>query len=117
VSDSTNPIVSAAWEKVVESWDDSTRHDALRALAVQHHAIAWVAKQYKQKGDEVATTQLQKLQGAALAAMMAASTARKDPEKSPYRRGLMWIMVLVLMLLLGLLAAKLMVRPHHPAQP
>lgn len=109
--------VSAAWDKLTEDWPNQGRHDALLQLAVEHNEFQWVASKYKErKGDELADAQLVKLRNAAMVMMLAAGTAQREREKaaaSPYKRALLWILVLAVMLVFGLIAAKLMANAHH----
>jgi hypothetical protein len=110
--------VVAAWDKLAEDWDNQARHDALRALAVEHGELKWLATKYREKqGDPVAVAQLGKITSAAMATMLARETAAKSDGdvNAPYKRAAMWIVVLLIMLLLGLIAAKLVTGVHHHA--
>ena len=108
--------VSAAWDKLGEDWEDQARHDALRALAVEQGELKWLATKYREKkGDPMADAQLAKIASVAMATFMARETAAKHgaDTNAPYKRALMWIGVLVIMLVMGLVAAKLMTSMHH----
>jgi hypothetical protein len=99
--------VEAAWERVVESWDDPARHDALVGLVAQHSAFAWAASKYKERaGDAIADKQLERIRKAATATMFA-TASRKQTEETPYRRTMVIFIVLLLMMVLGLLGVKM----------
>jgi hypothetical protein len=115
--------VTQAWDRTVEQWDDSARHDALLALVVQHSEFAWAAARYKERGDDaVALVQLERLRKAATATMFASAKVRETSESSPYKKLMLWLMVMVVMLVVGLLFARIVVsnapakRTHAPAQ-
>lgn len=113
-----NEAVSAAWESVVEKWDDAARHEALLALVVQHSAFAWAAARYKEKGDDpIAVERLDRLRKAATATMMATASSRKgEEERSPYTKTMVWLVVMTIMLIIGLLFARIVTdrAPKHP---
>ena len=111
--------VSAAWDKVTEDWDNQARHDALLALAVEHQAFKWVATKYRErKGDAIADAQLAKIGAAAMATMLSAATAKRESDvPSPYKRALLWIVVLAALMVFGLMAVKLMANAHHAPPP
>jgi hypothetical protein len=101
--------VTAAWERVTEQWDDPARHDALIGLVAQHNCFAWAAARYKERaGDAVADKQLERLQRAATATMLAAASVRGQPERTPYKRTMVVMIVMLVMVVLGLLAAKVL---------
>lgn len=115
---SVNEAVAAAWDKVVDDWTNQSRHDALLALATQAQAFQWLATKYRERaGDPIADAQLAKLTTAAMATMLTSSSASKGGTDyaAPYRRALMWMLVMVVMLVLGLIAMKLMASGHPPA--
>jgi hypothetical protein len=114
-----NEAVEAAWTKVTEDWANQARHDALLALTVESQAFKWVASKYREKkGDAIADAQLARLTTAAMATMMTSSRASAEQDfAAPYRRALLWLAVLAVMLVLGLIAAKLMVTAHPTASP
>jgi hypothetical protein len=117
-----NPAVEAAWERVVEQWDDSARHDAFMVLVVQNSQFAWAAGKYKERaGDAIADKQLEKLRKAATATMFA-TASRKPGEDPPYKRTLVIFAVLVVMLVIALVGVKILhdTRPppeDTPARP
>jgi hypothetical protein len=112
--------VTAAWDKVSEDWQNQARHDALMQLAIEHDQLKWVAGKYRErKGDAIADAQLVKLTNAAVATMMASATskrAKKDTD-APYKRALVWFLLLAVMVVFGLIALKLMASAHHPSPP
>jgi hypothetical protein len=112
--------VEAAWERVVEQWDDQARHDSFLGLVAQHSEFAWAAGKYKERaGDAVADKQLEKLRKAATATMFA--TASKKPgEDPPYKRTMVIFIVLIVMLVIALVGVKIMhdtrPRPDEPVR-
>jgi hypothetical protein len=109
--------VSLAWDRAVEQWDDIARHDALLALVVQHSDFAWAAARYKERGDDaIAKARLERLRKAATATMFATAKVRETDKTDPYRKILIWIVVLVAMLVLGLVFARIVVN-NLPAKP
>ena len=103
-----NEAVSAAWERVVEKWDEPARHEALLGLVVQHSAFAWAAARYKEKGDDpIAVERLDRLRKAATATMMATATKKGEEERSPYTKTMVWLIVMTIMLIIGLLFARI----------
>jgi len=108
--------VSAAWDKVVEQWEDAPRHEAFLALVVQHSSFAWAAARYKERGDDpVAKDRIERIRKAATATMFAAATRRDTEERSPYTKTLLWLMAMLVMLVVGLLFARIVVN-HAPAK-
>lgn len=100
--------VQAAWDDVVAHWDDPAKHAKLLGLVAQHDAFAWGAARYKERaGDPVADKQLERLRSAAVAAMFAKSTRKKD-ESTPYRTTLVLLAALLLMLVLALVFATIL---------
>jgi hypothetical protein len=111
-----NEAVSAAWERVVEKWEDGSRHEALLALVVQHRSFAWAAARYKEKGDDpIAVERLDRLRKAATATMMATATKKAAEERSPYTKTMVWLVVMTIMLIIGLLFARIVTdrAPKH----
>lgn len=114
-----NEAVSAGWDKVIEDWENQSRHDALLALAVEAQAFQWLATKYRErKGDPIADAQLVKLTNAAMASMLTASASKGGTDyAAPYRRALLWMLAMVVMLVFGLIAVKLMASGHQLASP
>jgi hypothetical protein len=103
-------VVTAAWERTVEQWDDPSRHEALLAVVVEQSAFAWAAARYKERGDDpVAKARLERIRKAATATMMATATVRETEESSPYKKTLLWLLIMVVMLALGLVFARIVV--------
>jgi hypothetical protein len=108
--------VSLAWDRVVEQWDDKARHDALLSVVVQHSEFVWAAARYKERGDDpIAAERLERLRKAATATMFATAKVRETPDSSPYKKILLWLVVMVVMLVIGLLFARIVV-DHSPAK-
>lgn len=110
--------VTAAWDRVVEQWDDPARHEVLIAAVAQHSSYAWAAARYKERaGDPIADKQIDRLRRAATATMFATATTRRSTEASPYRKVIIWFAVLVAMLLLGLVFARVVLDNTPPKHP
>lgn len=111
--------VSAAWDKVIEDWTNQARHDAFMALVVEHKELKFAATKYREKkGDPIADAQLGKVTSAAMATMLVVERSRKEKDPAaPYKRALIWLLVLAVMLVFGMIAAKLLAHPHPQAQP
>jgi hypothetical protein len=108
--------VTAAWDEVTSQWEDAPRHEAFLALVVQHSAFAWAAARYKERGDDpVAKDRLERIRKAATATMFASATPRETKENSPYTKTLLWLVAMVVMLVVGLLFARIVVN-HAPAK-
>jgi hypothetical protein len=102
--------VTQAWDRVLEQWDDKARHDAMLSVVVSHSEFAWAAARYKERGDDpVAHVQLERLRKAATATMLASAKARESPDSSPYKKMALWLAVMVVMLVVGLLFARIVV--------
>jgi hypothetical protein len=110
--------VTAAWDRVVEQWDDAARHEKLIGLVAKHSCFAWAAAKYKDRaGDAIADKQLERLRKAATATLFATATRRQDVEQTPYKKTLIWLLALVAMLVLGLLLARLATKNTTPKPP
>jgi len=100
--------VEAAWQNVVDGWEDPGRHEQLMGVVAQHGAFAWAAARYKERaGDAVADKQLERIRKAAMATMLA-SASKKPEAQAPYKRTMIIFMVLIVMLLIGFLGVKMM---------
>ena len=110
--------VTAAWDRVVEDWDDPARHDALIGLVAQHNCFVWAAARYKERaGDPIADKQLERLRRAATATMLATATARPEASQ-PYRKTFLYFAFVVFILLATVLAAKLIIDNYgRPVPP
>lgn len=98
--------LTAAWQRVTEQWDDSTRHETFFALAARHNCFAWAAGRYREHaGDAVADKQLDRIRRAVTATMMATATQRSEP-KAPYRSALVVLICLVAAVMVGLVITK-----------
>ena len=99
--------LESAWQVVVDKWDDKAAHDKLLGVAAQSGSFAWVAARYKQRaGDPIADAQLERIRKSAIATMFATGSKRPEPDL-PYKRTIIILGVLLVMLVLGLIAVKL----------
>lgn len=124
--------VAAAWERVIEAWDDAGRHDALLRLIARHGAYAWAAARYRdakraapaspspfrsypdQAVDAIADRQLDRMRRAAEATLHAGASAREDRGRSPYRAATAVLAMLIVAIVAGLVFAAA-VQGHRPA--
>ena len=116
--------VREAWTKATESWTAAAPHDELLQAAATHNSYAWAAGRYRTRRDSISTRQLERLQRAAEATLLASAHARPDTATSPYRatRGVLAFMIVAL--LIGVVYA-VVIRDHArpptataiPAQP
>lgn len=105
--------LDAAWQVVVDKWDDQAAHDRLLALVAQSSSFKWAATQYKQRaGDPVADAQLERIRKAAIATMFATASTKREPP-APYRNVVMVLVVLLVMLVVGLVGLKLIHDLHR----
>lgn len=114
---SVHEALAAAWDQLVADWSNEGRHESLRALAVEQGELKWLATRYRERqGDAVADAQLKKIASVAMATMLTRDTNGKHGRDvdAPYRRAMIWIIVLLFMLILGLVAAKVVTTAHHP---
>ena len=99
--------VQAAWEDAVAHWDDPAKHQALLGLVAQHNCFAWAAAHYKERaGDPIADKQMERLRTAAMATMMATSTAKKQDEPTPFRNTVLLLIALIVVMIVGMLIVK-----------
>jgi hypothetical protein len=113
-----HPDVISAWDRVVEQWDDMVRHEQLIGLVAKHSCFTWAAAKYKERPDDaIKDKQLERLQKAATATLLATASQRKDDEKTPYKKTLLWMLVLVVMLVLGLVFARIVAENAPPKRP
>ena len=105
--------LDAAWQVVVDQWDEQAAHDKLLALVAQSSSYKWAATQYKQRaGDPIAEAQLERIRKAAIATMFATGAKKRDPD-APYKRVMVVLIVLVFMMMLGLVGLKLIHDLHR----
>jgi len=126
--------VAAAWERVIEAWDDAERHDALLRRVAQHDAYAWAAARYRDAKraapaspspfrsypdhavDAIADRQLDRMRRAAEATLYASASAREDRGGSPYRATTAILALLIFAVVAGLAFATAL-RRLPPAGP
>lgn len=107
--------VQTAWQDITEHWDDAARHKAFVGLVSAHNCFAWAAARYKERaGDAIADAQLERLQRAATATLMATARARPRSERAPYVSLLVVVVALLALALIGLLAAKMFRDSRQP---
>lgn len=117
---SVPPEVAAAWDRVLEAWDDGERHDALLRRVAQHDAYAWAAAKYRDAKraapaspapfrsypdhavDAIADRQLDRMRRAAEATLYASATAREERAGAPYRAAAAILVLLVFAIVAGL---------------
>lgn len=120
------PEVEAAWERVLEAWDDTGRHDALLRVVARHDAYAWTAACYRAAKraapaspspfrsypdhavDAIADRQLDRMRRAALATLYASSIARQERVRAPYRAARAILAMLVFAIVAGLVFAMVL---------
>lgn len=106
--------VEAAWARAVERWDDPSRHEALLGLVAQHSAFAWAAGKYKERaGDAIAERQLERLRKSATATMLATASRKPAPKDGPYKRTILLVALLLVMIVLGLVYMKVLAVDHQ----
>lgn len=109
----------AAWQRVVDSWQDQPRHDAFVQLAASASAFAWAAGQYQEvrrqrPDDAIARRQLERVRRTTEAAMLASAAAVGRNEKAPYRSATAILVMLVVVLVAGALYATFMRETRTP---
>jgi len=137
--------VAAAWERVLEAWDDDERHAALLRRVAQHDAYAWAAARYRDAKraapaspapfrsypdhavDAIADRQLDRMRRAALATLYASASVPGARAGAPYRAATAILVVLVFAVVAGLAFATAFRRlppagpgqatPAQPARP
>jgi len=122
--------VAAAWDRVIEAWDEAERHDALLRLVAQHDAYAWAAAKYREARraapaspspfrsypdhavDAVADRQLDRMRRAAEATMYASASPREERGRSPYRATTAILVMFIFAIVAGLIFATVL--PRNP---
>ena len=85
---------------------------------MQRGAFAWAAARYKERGDDpVARNQMARLTKAATATMLATASQRAPEPSSPYKKTMIWLVVMTVMLLLGLVFTRIVVEHAKPKPP
>jgi hypothetical protein len=124
---------AALWARVVESWGDPARHDAVLAWVQRSTQFAWLAGKYRVAREErgaaaepAVSTSLARIEKLALTTLVM-SGSRKPGEaegagKTPYKKSMVVLMVLLVVLGVGLVAALMMRKPpsedrFEPAGP
>lgn len=101
-ADAPAPALVALWERVVEKWDDTARHDEFVTAAFESSSLAYAARCYRGRGDEVAGKQLEKLTLLGVQAMRGAEAPYALTPK--VGRIIGWVVFVVLCLVLASLA-------------
>jgi hypothetical protein len=110
-----NEPLDVAWEDVTQHWDEVPRHDALLALVAHYGAYAWVARKYREHGDDpIAMRQLDRIRKTAIATMFATQTRKRDAEKIPFRGS--FLVLLLVGILTGVGLVYLQFRHSHITQ-
>jgi hypothetical protein len=107
-----NAALEAAWQDVTQHWDEAPRHDALLGVVAHYSAYAWLAQQYRQRGDDpIAQRQLERIRKAAIATMFATQTHKRQAEKMPFKGSLL------VLLLVGILTGVGLIYLHFRQSP
>jgi hypothetical protein len=111
--------LGAAWDRVVEAWEEPARHDEVMRLVAQHDAYAWAATRYRTRaGDPIADKQFERVRKAAEVTLMSSAVTRKESSKNPYRSTTTLLVLLVVMIAAGFLYAMVMrARGAEPTPP
>ncbi|HVV84571.1 MAG TPA: hypothetical protein VHE35_15995, partial [Kofleriaceae bacterium] len=111
-----SPELVAAWAKVEQAWEDPAAHDRAAAIALEHGAMPWLARRYREvqrarPADAVARGRIDRIafmSVAALKATAAPPTARRARGRTAY------IVLLVLAVVVaGALLAARATTVHH----
>ncbi len=100
--------VQAAWERVAAAWDEPALHDELFRLTALHTCHAWTAARYRTawqaRGGTGLDPHLERMRKAAEVTLLTTATAR--PEAAPpYRSARLTLIALVILLVIGAVAA------------
>jgi hypothetical protein len=107
-----NEPLEAAWEAVSQRWDEVPQHDALLGVAAHYGAYAWVARKYREHGDDaIAKRQLERIRKAAIATMFATQTRKREVEKLPFKGS--FLVLLLVGILTGVGLVYLQFRQSH----
>ena len=100
--------VQAAWERVAAAWDDPALHDELFRLTTLHTCHAWTAARYRTewlaRGGTGLDPHLERMRKAAEATLLTTATARPEAA-TPYRSARLTLIALVVLLVIGAVAA------------
>ncbi len=107
--DATVPdVLTTAWERTLEAWDDTSRHDEVMRLVAQHDAYAWAAARYRTRtGDAIGARQLERVRKAAEATLYATASVRAETSPKPYRALTAVLVMLILAAVAGVLYAMI----------
>ena len=108
--------VREAWTRATESWTSPAPHDELLQAAAANNSYAWAAGRYRTRRDSISTRQLERLQRAAEATLLASAHARPDTQTSPYRATRSVLAFLIVALLVGVVYA-VVIRDHAKPPP
>jgi hypothetical protein len=109
-----NAVVKAAWDRLLEGWDDQERHDAFLRVVVDEAAYAWAAARFREKQpDERATTGIDRVRRAAEARLATMATI-PPPMKSASRFGSVKLLLAgAVVMVIALLLALQFLRGRH----
>ncbi|HEU0033814.1 MAG TPA: hypothetical protein VFQ53_24470 [Kofleriaceae bacterium] len=111
-------VLTAAWERAVEQWDDASRHDEVMRLVAQHDAYAWAAARYRTRaGDPIGDRQLERVRKAAEVTLFATASQRREPTGQKPYRALTTVMVLLVVAAIGGLLYATVVRDRSSTPP
>lgn len=114
--------VRAAWDVVVEHWDDPKAHDVIFALTAEHQTYAWTAARYREarasRPAGATEPHLDRVRKAAEAALFVTATATRTKQRTPYASSILVLALVMFMILVGLMYAKFMKgRASQEAEP
>jgi uncharacterized Zn finger protein (UPF0148 family) len=98
--------IKAAWDSVMESWDDEARHDKLFRLVAEAGEYTWAATRYREQSrtrpaDSITTKQQEKIKRALEATLLVSSTRKEKADATPYKGTVMLLGILIIMMVLG----------------
>lgn len=115
--------LTQAWERAVEAWTDTARHDEILRLVTQHDAYAWAAAQYRRRpADDIRDRQLARVRKSTEASLLVAALAsKKDRTPTPYRAHLIVLILFVVAAIAALIFTSILPKgtgdDSTPAQP
>lgn len=118
------PALAEAWAAVLAGWDEPAVHDRVAALALEHQALPWLARRYReaQRGrarDPVARARLERIASMTLAAVKATASTPTAPRRSalPYVLLVFALVVAAVLVAVQMSAARTRRDPAGPGRP
>ena len=105
-------VLTKAWERALEAWEDIERHDEVIRLVSQNDAFAWAAARYRTRSDEIGVRQLDRVRKAAELTMKTSATTRVASTPAPYRAAK--LMLILLVVVVGAALVYAMVKSSGP---